>query len=346
MADISVIIPCYNVAPYIDRCLTTITSQTIGIDALEIICVDDASTDDTWAYLQTWEQRYPDNIMLIHCDENGRQGTARNIGLSYASADWIAFIDSDDWVELDYFEKLYAITQLGECDIVSCQNIRDFSTSLTYFDNRSTGKENRFMLIDSVEKRKLFFNLQSAGFAAWGKIIRKDLLIDNHIYFPERLAYEDSYWGPLLHFYAERVYLIEESLYHYFVNRQSTVLQMDADYHTDWLTVQSMKWNAWEERGFLAEYREELEYDFLCTCYLGFLKINFLRYTQPSYSLFLLAKEITLERVSNHQQNKYIKEGLTEFYLTLLDSLTLSMSKAQFLQLAEYSKSYWNASKK
>ena len=121
---------------------------------------------------------------------------------------------------------------------------------------------------------------------------------------------------------------------------------MDADYHTDWLTVQSMKWNAWEERGFLAEYREELEYDFLCTCYLGFLKINFLRYTQPSYSLFLLAKEITLERVRNHQQNKYIKEGLTEFYLTLLDSLTLPISKAQFLQLAEYSKSYWNASKK
>lgn len=125
-------IPCYNAAPYIDRCLTTITSQTIGIEALEIICIDDASTDDTWQHLQMWEAHYPDNIMLVRCDKNSRQGTARNIGLQYASADWIAFIDSGDWVELDYFEKLYQITLLGNCDVVSCQNERGFSTSMTF----------------------------------------------------------------------------------------------------------------------------------------------------------------------------------------------------------------------
>lgn len=343
MAKISVIIPCYNVAPYIDRCLTTITRQTIGLDALEIICIDDASTDDTWQHLQEWEQKYPENIMLIHSDTNARQGTARNIGLQYASADWIAFIDSDDWLELDYFEKLYSVTLIGDCDVVSCQNQRDYSTEMTFFEDRSTGKENRFMLIDTVEKRKLFFNLQSAGFAAWGKIIRKSLLVDNRIYFPENLAYEDSYWGPLLHFYINRVYLVEEKLYHYFVNRQSTVLQKDADYHTDWLTVQSMKWHEWEKRGFLFDYREELEYDFLCTCYLGFLKILFLRYTVPSYSHYLLVKEIMLQKIPDYRQNRYIKEGLDDFYLLLLESLLLPMSKAQFLQLAEHAKAYWNA---
>ncbi|MDO4303338.1 MAG: glycosyltransferase family 2 protein [Bacillota bacterium] len=343
MADISVILPCYNVESYIDRCLTSITLQTIGMDALEIICIDDASTDGTWNHLQEWEQKYPENIMLVHCDVNGRQGTARNIGLQYASTDWIAFIDSDDWLELDYFEKLYSITQMGDFDIVSCQNKRDFSSTLTFFDDRGTGRENRFMLIDTVEKRKLFFNLQSAGLGACNKIIRKELLIDNHIYFPENLAYEDCYWGPLLHFYAKRVYLIEENLYHYFVNRHSTVLQMDADYHTDWLTVQSMKWDEWVQRGFLADYREELEYDFLCTCYLGFLKIIFLRYTEPSYSLYLLVKEITLEKVSDYRQNKYIKEGLSEFYSTLIETLLLPLDKSQFQQLARNAKAYWNA---
>lgn len=342
MADISVIIPCYNVASYIDRCLTTITSQTIGIESLEIICIDDASTDETWQHLQTWEQNYPDNIILVHCNKNGRQGTARNIGLQYASADWIAFIDSDDWVELDYFEKLYQVTLLGDCEVVSCQNERDFSTSMTFFEDRKTDKENRFMLIDTIEKRKLFFNLQSAGFAAWGKIIRKSLLIDHEIYFPENLAYEDSYWGPLLHFYIQRVYLVEEKLYHYFVNTKSTVLQKDADYHTDWLTVQSMKWDAWVSRGFLDNYREELEYDFLCTCYLGFLKILFLRYTTPSYSLYQLVKEITSERVSDYRQNTYIGQGLTEFYHTLLESLLLPLNREQFQQLADYAKACWN----
>lgn len=343
MASISVIIPCYNVAPYIDRCLTTITSQTIGVESLEIICIDDASTDDTWQRLQEWETKYPDQILLVHCDENGRQGTARNIGLQYASADWIAFIDSDDWVELDYFEKLYEITLQGDCEVVSCQNERDFSTSMTFFENRKTDKENRFMLIDTIEKRKLFFNLQCAGFAAWGKIIRKSLLIDNGIFFPEYLAYEDSYWGPLLHFYITKVYLVEEKLYHYFVNPKSTVLQKDADYHTDWLTVQSMKWQEWKIRGFLADYREELEYDFLCTCYLGFLKIIFLRYTEPSFSLYQLVKEITLKKIPDYRQNKYIDEGLPAFYRTLLESLLLPLNQKQFRQLIDYAKSYWNA---
>lgn len=342
MADISVIIPCYNVELYIDRCLTSIVKQTIGVDMLEIICIDDASTDNTWEKLQKWEQQYPDHILAVHCDSNGRQGTARNIGLNYSSAPWIAFIDSDDWIELDYFQKLYEVTLQGDCDIVSCRNERDFSTGLTFFENTVCDKPSRFLLIDTIEKRKIFFNLQSAGFAAWGKIIRKSLLTEHEIYFPENLAYEDSYWGPLLHFYAEKVYLVEEKLYHYFVNSGSTVLQKDADYHTDWLTVQAMKWTEWEKRGFLTDYREELEYDFLCTCYLGFLKIIFLRYTVPSFSLFQLVRELTLERVSDYRQNTYISQGLTEFYATLLESLMLPMNKNSFLQLAELAKAYWN----
>ena len=62
MRKISIIIPCYNVAPYIDRCMASIAVQTIGMDSLEIICIDDASTDDTWAHLRKWEQVFPDQI--------------------------------------------------------------------------------------------------------------------------------------------------------------------------------------------------------------------------------------------------------------------------------------------
>lgn len=342
MANISVIVPCYNVASYVDRCLTTITSQTIGVESLEIICIDDASTDDTWSHLQVWEAKYPNNIMLIHCNENGRQGTARNIGLRYASADWVAFIDSDDWIELDYFEKLYRETVTNKYDIVICQNERDPSTSTSFFKNRATDKKNRSMLIDTIEKRKLFVYLQSMGYSAWGKLIRKSLLIDNMIFFPDNLAYEDCLWGPMLHFYVKNVFFIEEKLYHYFVNTQSTVLQKNADYHIDCLTVNYMKWNEWIHRGLLEDYREELEYDFLCTGYLGFLKVIFLRFSEPSYSSYLLSKSITQELIPNYQKNKYIAQGLDEFYLTLLESLSLSLNKEQFQQLAKLAKSYWN----
>lgn len=125
MKKISVIIPCYNVAAYIDRCLMSIEAQTMGMEELEIICIDDASADSTWVHLRKWEQMYPENILLIQQKVNRRLGAARNLGVRYASADWIAFVDADDWLEKDYFEKLYVPAAHYKCDVVVCGAILD-----------------------------------------------------------------------------------------------------------------------------------------------------------------------------------------------------------------------------
>ncbi|MCR4674481.1 MAG: glycosyltransferase, partial [Lachnospiraceae bacterium] len=111
---ISVIIPCYNVEKWIDRCLESVICQTIGLDKMEILCIDDCSSDSTLLKLKAWEERYPEHFIIIESSENGRQGTARNIGLSYATGEWISFIDSDDWVEKDYLEQMLTIGQQDE----------------------------------------------------------------------------------------------------------------------------------------------------------------------------------------------------------------------------------------
>ena len=336
MAAISVIIPCYNVESYIDRCLTSITSQTLDLSLLEIICIDDASTDNTWSKLQTWETAFPENIMIIHCDENGRQGSARNIGLQYSSAPWIAFIDSDDWVEPNYFEKMYSIASKTDCDIVTCQFVRDSSTELSFLSDRKTDKADRCLLIDTMEKRKLFLVLKSMDSLAWGKLIRKSLLIDNQILFPENLTYEDTYFASMLHLYTKKVYFLEEKLYHYFVNEHSTVLQTNSDHHLDLLTVQLMLWNEWENRGFLVSFKEELEYDFLYSCYLRFLKIIVFRYQTPSFSLFNLLQNIIRERIPDYSKNRYIQQiEQPEFYQILFQAISLSMNQNAFAIFAE-----------
>ena len=115
---ISVIVPCYNVENMVGECLESIIGQSIGLSHLEIILVDDASTDGTVQILKEYEKRYPDNIMLILCDENGRQGTARNIGLSYATGEYISFVDSDDWIHKDMYKVLVDIMEKNDCDIV------------------------------------------------------------------------------------------------------------------------------------------------------------------------------------------------------------------------------------
>ena len=107
MKKVSVIIPCYNVQDYVEQCILSLVTQTIGVDYLEMIAVNDASTDQTLDRLMELEQKYPQSMMVVNCAQNRKQGTARNIGLSYASADYVSFVDADDWMEPAAYEKMY-----------------------------------------------------------------------------------------------------------------------------------------------------------------------------------------------------------------------------------------------
>lgn len=324
---ISIIIPCYNVEKYIDRCFNSLLAQTIGFDKLEIILIDDCSGDHTWEKLTAIEAAYPKSVMIIHCDENGHQGTARNIGLQYASAPYIGYVDSDDWIEVDMYEKLYRKMTEHHCDIVMCQNWRDTGMAGQALAPKLTGSEDRLFEIDTVEKRKIFIACGSIGYGAWDKLFTREFLIDNNIFFPERLAYEDHFFATLLYFYANRVYMLEERLYHYYVNPASTVLSPNATHHFDMLTVDKLMWEECANRGFLTDYRQEVEYQFLTLCYLASMKMISLRLTHVPYDFFLELKEETLKRVPDYHSNPYIKDYVTELNQMLLQLLDIPIGE-------------------
>lgn len=340
MADISVIIPCYNAAPYIDRCITSIQNQTLDLSFLQIICVDDASTDDTWQHLQKWEALCPDLITIIHCDTNGRQGTARNVGMQYCNTPWVSFIDADDWIEPDYFEKMYAIALQCQCDIVCCDQLRDPSPALTYSENRSNGRESGLVVIKTIEQRKAFIASENLGTSPCGKLIRTNLLTDNCIFFPQNITYEDNLWSSLLYFYTNSIYFLEEYLYHWFVNPNSTILTRNADYHVDILTTSLMAWKEWQNRGFFDKYNDELELIFLNNCYFIFMKMLVMRHDVPSFSLFQLCRELVLSHIPDFQSNPYA-DKLTKFHKSLANFLFQPIQKSEFVELAESAKEYW-----
>ena len=122
MKEISLIVPCYNAIKYIDHFMEALEAQTIGINQLEVIFVDDASTDATFQKLCEWEQRYPESIMVVHCEKNGKQGAARNIGIEYASAEYLAYADIDDVMDPCMYEKLLIAAKQQECDLVVCRS--------------------------------------------------------------------------------------------------------------------------------------------------------------------------------------------------------------------------------
>lgn len=335
MKKISIVIPCYNAAQWIDRCITSVVSQTIGISSLEVICVDDASTDDTWKHLQKWEQSFPDDIVLIQQKTNRRQGAARNLGLQYATTEWIAFVDADDWLEPDYFERLYEPTARYALDVVSCGFIRDASTNENEGTKNGTRRQGteQYILANTKEIKQLLLRYKSLGPGAWAKIIRKDLLTENRIFFPEDLVYEDHYWIPLLHIYATNIYTLKDELYHYFWNPCSTVLSKAKEHHLDQLTVQMMKWYDYGERGLLEDYRKEIEYDFIWYAVTSFMKTIILFWDEPPFSYFQLEQEIIRQQVPDYSGNPYIGD-LSEVNRMLLELLYSTIDQEGFCQVA------------
>lgn len=109
MKKVSVIIPCFNATKYLPKCFMSLVQQTIGIDQIELIFVDDASTDEdaTWNMLQEFERAYPESIMILKLEENMRQGGARNVALQYATGEYIAFVDADDFVAENFLLETY-----------------------------------------------------------------------------------------------------------------------------------------------------------------------------------------------------------------------------------------------
>lgn len=115
-AAVSIIVPCYNVAPYLDKCMESLTLQTLG--DLEIISVNDGSGDDTPAILRAWAER--DGRIRVVDRENGGLSAARNTGMALAGGEYIGFVDPDDYVEHSMYGRLLEKARRSDADVTAC----------------------------------------------------------------------------------------------------------------------------------------------------------------------------------------------------------------------------------
>ncbi|MBL6734546.1 MAG: glycosyltransferase [Shewanellaceae bacterium] len=116
---ISVIVPCYNVAQYVEQCLDSIRTQTLPPG--EIICVEDCSTDHTLSVIETYQKRYPNTIQIVRHTENKGLGAARNTGVATSTGDYLSFIDSDDFIHPNYLDELYKNIKAFDAEIAVCR---------------------------------------------------------------------------------------------------------------------------------------------------------------------------------------------------------------------------------
>ncbi len=303
---ISIIVPCYNVERYIDRCVKSLVNQTIGIENLELIFVDDASTDGTVACLKRWEERYPDSILLICCSENHKQGAARNTGLCYASAEYIGYVDSDDWVDPTMYAKMYAEVEQFHPDVVSVLYTRDRQDG--QIEMRADRKKNgeRFVKICTQADRELFLQEGLTG-GVWSGIYRRELLqAEEGLFFPEDLRYEDNYWASVLQMALSSYYIINEHLYHYMINESSTIMEQNAMHHLDRLVIELMKIEEYKRRGVFERYHDWIEFRFLRMYFINTIRILFVRFDQIPYDIVYAMQQQVLELFPEYEKNPYL----------------------------------------
>lgn len=333
---ISIIVPCYNVEKYIDRAIQSAMQQSFAMDQVELILVDDKSTDATLTHLMQWEQQYPDRICVIACEENGRQGTARNIGVKASRGEWISFLDADDWLEPDFLEKMFFLVNKYDLDVAYCGVRRDDSEQLAFFTETKNGTNDLFAQVDDDAQRKQLIRLQCFG-GAPAKLVKKEFLEKNDIWFAEGIAYEDLYFRELFHMYVKRGAVIGEDLYHYYVNPNSTCLKTNAEYHFDYLISIQRLWDEWQKRGFLNQYREELECEMLLAGYLQYLKVLALRFETAPCEQFRKLQRFIRDIIPNRNQNFYLNSYFSDKQRILLEAIDLDMSDeaiGSFLQTA------------
>ncbi len=311
---ITIIVPCYNVEAYLDRCIQSLLDQTIGFSNLEVIFINDASTDGSINILRKYEERYPDNIMLIDLPVNNKQGAARNIGLQYATSDYIAFVDADDWVESTMYEKLYQRAIEYNCDMVCCKykRVADETEAMGL-----TGYEDGFYHIQTAADRKAFV-LDGIEGGICCNIYKRQIILENNILFPEGMSYEDNFWLPLLQLYIQKFYVVEEYLYHYYINLNSTITKRDSFHHFDRLLIELMKLEEYKSRGFYSSFQDEFELQFLRIYFLNTLNILFTRFTIIPSEIFYEMQKTVKICFPHYKENKYISDRLNESEIHML----------------------------
>ncbi len=219
MKKVSIIIPCYNVESTIDRCMEGLLSQTIGVENLEIIMINDASTDHSLEKMAEYEQKYNDSMIVITYEENGKLGKARNIGMQYATGKYLAFVDDDDVIEPDMYRFLYQTAEEEQCDLVVCRSVRE--EAFHPLKNPQNNSDERKLMTFETEQKRLEFLQTNINTAVWNKLYRRDLLMDNQITFPENRIYEDFYFTGLVKHYCQKACITNRIFYHHIATPDS-----------------------------------------------------------------------------------------------------------------------------
>lgn len=214
MIKISIVVPVYNTEKYLKRCLESISKQSLK--EIEIIIVNDGSPDNSHSIIKEYEEK--DSRIKVINKKNGGISSARNEGIKLASGKYIIHIDSDDFIEQNYFKDMYEKAEKDNLDIVVSDIYWDYENGNIKYQKDLDINEN---IISGEEYVNMFFK-EKISPVVWNKMYRLNLYKDNNIKYPENVSLgEDLATTPLLAKNAKRIGKINKAYLHYVQNINS-----------------------------------------------------------------------------------------------------------------------------
>lgn len=200
---VSVIVPVYNTENYLRKCLDSLVNQTLK--DIEIIVVNDGSTDNSQEIIDEYSKL--NKNVKSYKKENGGLSDARNFGMKYAKGEYIGFVDSDDYIELDMYEKMYKLAKQNDSDLITC----DFKW--IYPDKEVIDHQD-----ESIDKEGLMLSIRVV---ACNKLIKREILTKNKIEFKKGLRYEDVLFTYMILPNIDKISYLAEPLYNYIQRKDS-----------------------------------------------------------------------------------------------------------------------------
>ncbi|GGM31887.1 glycosyl transferase [Paraliobacillus quinghaiensis] len=296
---ISVVVPVFNRQKYIKRCLDSLTNQTFR--NLEIIIVDDGSTDNSVEMIRDYiESSIDKNIYLITLKENKGVSYAKNVGIESAKGNLIGFVDSDDFIELNMYEKLYEKYKETNADIVDCDYAIQSETNNI---KRISIPNYIFQLSEKEQKKHLIRNHGRIV----TKLFKKNLFVHNKIRFPEGLIYEDNEAIISLILCAQKFEKIDEHLYYYWQSEKSITRTPNNPAFFDRLITSENIINNAVKQGYYYEFQEEINIRFIELYYINTIISCVTKFDKVPYQKLGEIKKGVYKHISSIEENIYYK---------------------------------------
>ena len=326
MPKVSLIIPVYNAASYIEACIASLMTQTM--DEVEVILVDDHGTDHSMALAQAYVAHHKSRkqFRFLATPHNMGPGPARNIGIEAAQGEYIAFVDSDDMVTSDFCQQLYAAAKAHDADLAYCQALLVKGEEVQSLNNP---------LIESGEfgkkKRCFFLTHYTTLFVSF--LYRRSLLTEYDISFPSTRSAEDSYFLTCALLTAQRIACVDKPMYHYLVHEESLSELRNPKRYLDKVKSFDLLMEFACEKGLYEANRSELDYIYLKKGYLLGILTYIYNAEHPLQLTVCKMHEHLLSYVPYYKQNPYYR---ADFKLHLLHTLVRRCTRLAFKVLPYY----------